>query len=78
VAWAPGSACSNIVEEFCPEANLFCHRAARGVARPGGRSSRRDPERCPSVGAGPPGVGTAAGRAVSRPWAPGEGRSRPR
>jgi DNA-binding transcriptional ArsR family regulator len=26
VAWAPGSACSNIVEEFCPEANLFCHR----------------------------------------------------
>lgn len=24
VAWAPASVCSNIVEEFCPQANLFC------------------------------------------------------
>lgn len=24
MAWAPASVCSNIVEEFCPQANLFC------------------------------------------------------
>lgn len=24
VAWAPAKACSNVREEFCPEANLFC------------------------------------------------------